>query len=81
MLRCVKPASLSRSSISRAALRVVSAVAPGAAGLGRDGHAPARREPLAQLVEPLGRRGPEPEGVDGENDVEGTIESGRDLID
>jgi len=81
VLRCAKPASLSRSSISRAALRDVSAVAPGQAGPGRDGNAPARRQPPAQLGEPLGRRGPEAEGVDGEDGVEGTIESGRNLID
>jgi len=80
-VRCAKPASLSRFSISRAALRDVSAVAPGQAGPGRDGNAPARRQPPAQLGEPLGRRGPEAEGVDGEDGVEGTIESGRNLID
>jgi DNA-binding transcriptional MerR regulator len=54
---------------------------PGAAGLGRDGHAPAGRQPPTQLGEPFGRRGPEPEGVDGEDGVEGAIESGRKLID
>lgn len=52
-----------------------------AAGLGRDGYAPAGCEPSAQFGEPFGRRGPEPEGVDGEDGVEGAVESGRKLID
>src|SRR5215831_10893355 len=54
---------------------------PWAARLGCDGDASARREPLAQLPELLGRRRPEPEGVDGEDDVEGTTEGRRELID
>ncbi|HEX5297972.1 MAG TPA: class I SAM-dependent methyltransferase [Streptosporangiaceae bacterium] len=45
----------------------------GAAGLGGDGDAPARREPPAQFGESVGRRGPEPEGVDGEDGVEGAV--------
>ena len=52
----------------------------GAAGLGCDGNAPAGCEPPAQFGEPFGRRGPEPEGVDGEDSVEGAVESGRKLI-
>jgi hypothetical protein len=52
----------------------------GAAGLGDDGDAPAGDEPTAQVGEPFGRRGPEPEGVDGEDDVEGAVESGGKLI-
>jgi hypothetical protein len=81
VLICVKPASFSRPSISRAALRDVSAVAPGAAGLGRDGDAPARRQSPARFGELFDRRGPEPEGVDGEDGIEGAVESGRKLID
>ncbi len=54
---------------------------PGAAGLGRDGNAPAGCEPPAQLGEPFGGRGPEPEGVDGEDGVEWAVESWRKLID
>jgi DNA-binding transcriptional MerR regulator len=54
---------------------------PGAAGLGRDGNTPAGYEPSAQLGEPFGTRGPEPEGVDSENSVEGTVESDRKLLD
>jgi hypothetical protein len=72
------PAPRSRSSISRATLRDVAAVAP---GLGHDGNAPGGCEPPAQLGEPFGRRGPEPEGVDGEDGVEGAVEGGRKLID
>jgi hypothetical protein len=53
----------------------------GAAGLGCDGNAPAGCEPPAQLGEPFGGRGPEPEGVDGEDGVEGAVEGGRKLID
>jgi hypothetical protein len=53
----------------------------GAAGLGGDGDTPAGGEPPAQLGEPFGGRGPEPGGVDGEDGVEGAVESGRKLID
>lgn len=48
----------------------------GTAGLGCDGDAPAGCEPPAQFGEPFGRRGPEPEGVDGEDGVEGAVEGG-----
>jgi hypothetical protein len=54
---------------------------PGAAGLKRDGDAPARCEPPAQVGEPFGRGGPEPEGVHGEDGVEGAVKSGRKPID
>jgi len=49
--------------------------------LGGDGDASARPESSAELVESLGRCRPEPEGVDGEDGVEGTTERGRQLID
>jgi DNA-binding transcriptional MerR regulator len=45
-----------------------------AAGLGHDGDDPVGCEPLTQLGEPFDRLGPEPEGVDGEDRVEGTVE-------
>ena len=80
MLICVKPALRSRFSTSSAALRDGARRGAGAARLGCDGHAPAGCEPAAQVGEPLGRRGPEPEGVDGEDGVEGAVESGRKLI-
>ena len=54
---------------------------PGAARLGHDGDAPAGRQSPAELGEPLGRRGPEREGVDGQDGVEGSAESGRHPID
>ena len=80
MLSCVKPASLQQvlDFAGGAAGRVRRGA--GAAGLGCDGDAPAGCEPPAQLGEPFGRRGPEPEGVDGEDGVEGAVDSGRKLI-
>src|SRR5215217_4948800 len=74
------PESWSRSSSSRAALWRCSPW-PAAAGLGGDGNASAGSKSLAELVESLGRCWPEPEGVDGEDCVEGTTEGGRQLID
>ena len=52
-----------------------------AAGLGHDRDAPAGRQPAPQFGEPLGRRGPEREGVDGEDGVEGAVEGRRNLTD
>jgi hypothetical protein len=52
----------------------------GAAGLGRDGHAAAGCEPTAQLGEPLAGGRPEPEGVDGQDRVEGAVEGGWKLV-
>jgi hypothetical protein len=54
---------------------------PGTPGLGHDGDAPAGCETLAQFGQPLARRGPEAEGVDREDDVEGPAEGGRKPID
>jgi hypothetical protein len=75
-------AQVREAAVSQQALDVAGGAAgsvrrgPGAAGLGSDGHAPARREPPAQLGEPLGRGGPEPEGADGEDGVEGPSRAG-----
>ena len=74
------PESWSRFSSSRAALWRCSPW-PAAAGLGGDGNASAESKSSAELVESLGRYWPEPEGVDGEDCVEGTTEGGRQLID
>jgi hypothetical protein len=52
-----------------------------AAGLGGDGDASAGGESVAQVLEPLGRCRPEPEGVDGDDGVEGAVEGGRQLFD
>ena len=52
-----------------------------ATGLGHDGDPSAGRQPPAQLGQPLGRRGPEPQGVDGKDGVERAVEDRRKLID
>src|SRR6266498_3884778 len=52
-----------------------------AAWLGGDGDASAWRESPPQVFEPLGRCRPEPEGVDGEDGVEGAVEGWRQVFD